>query len=76
MKLRPLGAELFHVDGRTDRHDEGILWTRLTTISSSFLIQLSNIHKLSLPTFCTEFIIYCSYIFRSQDMAIFRDTVY
>jgi len=22
MKIRPVGAELFHVDGRTDRHDE------------------------------------------------------
>jgi hypothetical protein len=22
MKLRPVGAELFHVGGRTDRHDE------------------------------------------------------
>jgi len=22
MKIRPTGAELFHVDGRTDRHDE------------------------------------------------------
>jgi len=22
MKIRPVGAELFHADGRTDRHDE------------------------------------------------------
>jgi len=22
MKIRPVGAELFHVDGQTDRHDE------------------------------------------------------
>jgi hypothetical protein len=22
MKILPVGAELFHVDGRTDRHDE------------------------------------------------------
>jgi len=22
MKIRPLGAELFHAEGRTDRHDE------------------------------------------------------
>ena len=22
MEIRPLGAELFHVDGRTDKHDE------------------------------------------------------
>jgi len=22
MKIRPAGAELFHVDGQTDRHDE------------------------------------------------------
>jgi len=22
MKIRPLGAELFHVDGQMDRHDE------------------------------------------------------
>jgi len=22
MKIRPFGAELFHADGRTDRHDE------------------------------------------------------
>jgi len=22
MKIRPVGAELLHVDGRTDRHDE------------------------------------------------------
>jgi len=22
MKIRPVGAELFHVDGRTDWHDE------------------------------------------------------
>jgi len=22
MKIRPVGAELFHTDGRTDRHDE------------------------------------------------------
>jgi len=22
MKTRPVGAELFHVDGRTDKHDE------------------------------------------------------
>jgi len=22
MKIRPAGAELFHADGRTDRHDE------------------------------------------------------
>jgi hypothetical protein len=35
MKIRPVGAELFHTDGRTDRHDEvnsrflEILLTRL-----------------------------------------------
>jgi hypothetical protein len=23
MKIRPVGAELFHADGRTDRHNEG-----------------------------------------------------
>ena len=23
MKLRPVGAELFHADGQTDGHDEG-----------------------------------------------------
>jgi len=28
MKIRPVGTELFHADGRTDRHDE---------INSSFL---------------------------------------
>jgi len=22
MKIRPVGAELFHTDGQTDRHDE------------------------------------------------------
>ena len=22
MEIRPVGAELFHVDGRTDKHDE------------------------------------------------------
>jgi len=22
MKIRPVGAELFHADGRTDRHDD------------------------------------------------------
>jgi hypothetical protein len=22
MKIRPVGAELFHVDGHTDKHDE------------------------------------------------------
>ena len=22
MKIRPVGAELFHADGQTDRHDE------------------------------------------------------
>jgi len=22
MKIRPVGADLFHADGRTDRHDE------------------------------------------------------
>jgi hypothetical protein len=22
MKIRPVGAEMFHADGRTDRHDE------------------------------------------------------
>jgi len=22
MKIRPVGAELFHADGRTDRHDK------------------------------------------------------
>jgi len=22
MKIRPMGAEMFHVGGRTDRHDE------------------------------------------------------
>jgi len=22
MKIRPVGVELFHADGRTDRHDE------------------------------------------------------
>jgi hypothetical protein len=37
MKIRPVGAELFHADGRTDRHDEAnscffaILRTRLKT---------------------------------------------
>jgi hypothetical protein len=24
MKIRPAGTELFHADGQTDRHDEGI----------------------------------------------------
>jgi len=24
MKIRPVGAELFHVDGRTDRHGEAM----------------------------------------------------
>jgi len=23
MKIRPVGAEVFHADARTDRHDEG-----------------------------------------------------
>jgi hypothetical protein len=36
MKIRPVGAELFHADGRTDGHDETksffvILRTRLQT---------------------------------------------
>jgi hypothetical protein len=25
MKIRPVGAELFHVDGQADRHDEAIV---------------------------------------------------
>jgi hypothetical protein len=24
MKIRPVGAELFHADGPTDRHDEAV----------------------------------------------------
>ena len=31
MKIRPIGAKLFHADGRTDRHDE---------VDSVFLLQL------------------------------------
>ena len=30
MKIRTVGAELFYADGRTDRHDETIVRTRLT----------------------------------------------
>jgi len=30
MKIRPVAAELFHADGRTDRHDEAI--SRLSQI--------------------------------------------
>jgi len=26
MKIRLVGAELFHADGRTDRHDEASSW--------------------------------------------------
>jgi len=28
MKIRTLGAELFHADGRTDRHDEANIASR------------------------------------------------
>jgi len=36
MKIHPVGAELFHVDGQTDRHTDltkpfTILWTHLKT---------------------------------------------
>ena len=26
MKILPVGADLFHADGRTDRHDEANSW--------------------------------------------------
>jgi len=29
MKIRPLGADLFHADRRTDRHDGAVLRTHL-----------------------------------------------
>jgi len=28
MEIRPAGAELFHADRRTDRHDEAIVFSR------------------------------------------------
>jgi len=28
MKIRPVGTELFHTDGETDRHDEGNIFFR------------------------------------------------
>ena len=28
MKIRPVGAELFHADGRTDRYDEADSYVR------------------------------------------------
>ena len=45
MKIRPVGAELFDADGRTDRHDEAnsllfaILRTRLKTILFSLKME-------------------------------------
>jgi hypothetical protein len=42
MKIRPVGAELFHADGRTDRHDEtkslfAILRRRLILVKRKLL---------------------------------------
>ena len=39
MKIRPVGAELFHVDGQTDRYDEGnSRFPRIIRISSTFTV--------------------------------------
>jgi hypothetical protein len=35
MKIRSVGAVLFHVDGQTDRHDEGL--TDMMEANSRFL---------------------------------------
>jgi len=52
MKIRPVGAQLFHADGRTDRHDEanGFLnfvnapknWSFGLVTSNSFQFEFLN----------------------------------
>ena len=53
MKIRPLGAELFHADGRTDGHDEAnsrlpqfrdLAYKRLRTLSRVTWQSLPNVH--------------------------------
>ena len=39
IKIRNVGAELFHVDGQTDRHDK---------MKSLFFCNFANVHKKSL----------------------------
>ena len=45
MKFRPVGAELFHADGRTDGHDEAIfaiLPERVKTAFTKLVINRSS----------------------------------
>jgi len=56
MNTRPLGAELFHADGQTDRHDEAnsrflqIMRTRLKSVSE-ILLSHQNLHRLLTQNF-------------------------
>ena len=45
MKIRPVGAELFHADRQTDRHDEALLQIQMTNHMGG-LVQLSVTNAL------------------------------
>jgi len=51
MKIRPLGAELFHADGQTDRQTD---MTKLTVVFRNFSKAPTNrVLPRSVLTFCT-----------------------
>jgi len=52
MKIRPVGDELFHAEGRTDRHDEAnsrfsqffpITWKRVTSTENSQIYYIQQV---------------------------------
>jgi hypothetical protein len=59
MKIRPVEAELFHLNGRMERHDEGklifqILQARIKIIEAIPLLLLyafHNVHRVISPSF-------------------------
>jgi hypothetical protein len=60
MKIRPVGAEMFHADGRTDRQDEAngrfvaILRTRLKRTFSLVLTHTSHLRRKAVVFVCSE----------------------
>jgi hypothetical protein len=48
MKIRPVGAELFHADGRKDRHQESSGLERRTKLGATKRIKVLDVQKVAL----------------------------
>jgi hypothetical protein len=59
MKIRPVGAELFHADGQTDRHDEAN--SRSSQFGKALINSLTATNSFACVKDTTFLQIYCVY---------------